>query len=86
MDYVAAHPWFFGIACCLSGYWLARYLHRQAIHRPAPLRPDIADAEIESAARAGRYVDAIKLYRQRSGAGLAEAKGAVDAIKARIGV
>ena len=85
MDYVAAHPWSFGIACFLAGYGLARYLHRQAIHRPAPPRPDITDAEIESAARAGRYVEAIKLYRQRSGAGLAEAKGAVDAIKARIG-
>lgn len=85
MDYVTAHPWSFGLFCFCAGYWIALWLHRRAIH-PVPAEPiEISGAEIEAAARAGRYVDAIKLYRQRSGAGLKEAKAAVDAIVQRIG-
>lgn len=85
MDFATAHPWQFGLCCFLAGYWAATWLHRRAIRRPAVLHPEISDAEIEAAAREGRHVDAIRLYRRRSGAGLREAKAAVDAILQRIG-
>lgn len=68
-----------------AGYWIALRIHRRSIHPHPPLHPEIGDAEIEAAARAGRYVDAIRLVRQRSGAGLKEAKAAVDAIAQRTG-
>ena len=81
MDYVTAHPWSFALFCFLAGCFLWQRMARKAT--PAELRPDITDAEIESAAREGRYIDAIRLYRRRGGAGLKEAKDAVDAIVQR---
>jgi ribosomal protein L7/L12 len=39
-----------------------------------------ADPEIVALAQGGNKIEAIKLYRQRTGAGLAEAKDAVDGL------
>jgi ribosomal protein L7/L12 len=39
---------------------------------------------IENAILAGRKIDAIKLYRDQTSAGLAEAKAAVDDMEARL--
>ena len=39
--------------------------------------------EVEALVRQGRQIQAVKAYRERTGAGLAEAKRAVDAMAAR---
>ncbi len=39
------------------------------------------DAELRELTRTGRKIPAIKLYRERTGADLAEAKSYVDALK-----
>jgi len=45
--------------------------------------PSLEDlASVEEAVRAGRMIEAIKLYREATGVGLAEAKAAVDRIAA----
>lgn len=44
------------------------------IQEPQPDRP----AEVQALARAGKKIEAIKLYRELTGVGLAEAKAAVD--------
>jgi len=41
-------------------------------------------ARIEEALRQGRKIDAIKLYRECTGAGLAEAKAAVEIMQAKL--
>jgi len=45
--------------------------------------PDEKLTEIEEALRQGRKIDAIKLYREYTGAGLAEAKAAVEELESR---
>ncbi|MFN7020177.1 MAG: hypothetical protein ACK4WH_02460 [Phycisphaerales bacterium] len=50
-------------------------LSHLGIAEPAPDHADIREL-----ARSGRKIEAIKLYRERTGAGLAEAKAAVDAM------
>ena len=42
--------------------------------------PDPVEADIQFLLKAGRKIEAIKLYRERTGAGLKEAKEAVEAI------
>jgi hypothetical protein len=84
MDF-AAHSWPLFFACFAAGYLLGRRARRRPDPTPQPLRTDISDADIESAVRAGRTIDAIRLYRQRGGAGLVEAKAAVDAMARRLG-
>lgn len=49
----------------------------------APL-PEGALPEIQAAVFAGRKIDAIKLYREATGIGLAEAKEAVEAMEAEL--
>lgn len=49
-----------------------------------PPRPPITDAEIETEVRIGRRLEAIKLYRERSGCDLRTAVEAIDAIEARL--
>ena len=41
---------------------------------------DPVDSEIRDLARNGRKIEAIKLYRERAGCGLAEAKAIVDSL------
>lgn len=52
------------------------------------LPPDDAelDPELLPLLQAGKKIDAIKLYRERTGLGLAESKQAVEAIAARHGI
>lgn len=72
------------------GLLLARYLRRQRASRDlsAPPRPmvrvgdeRIDNDEIRDLIRQHRKIDAIKLVRERTGLGLAEAKDAVEALE-----
>lgn len=60
------------------GYRRGRALPR--VDRAAQQHNDISDEAIRTQLRAGRKVEAIRLYRQRSGAGLKDARTAVEAI------
>ncbi|MFC5525174.1 hypothetical protein ACFPPA_05400 [Rhodanobacter ginsengisoli] len=77
-----------GLLLFVAGYLLGRFGARMASTRRSrrAWKPNeaISDAEIEAEIRAGRQIDAIKLYRRRDGSGLKEAKQAVDAMIARI--
>lgn len=86
MDFAAVLPWSTGLACFIAGYATALWLHRHAMTRPAEPHPEISDAEIEAELRAGRYVEAIRLYRRRDGSGLVQARTAVDAMAQRLGI
>lgn len=72
-----------------AGFWLGRASRALDASRAArqASTPDTGpiDADIEAAIRARRTVEAIKLYRHRTGAGLKQAKQAVDAMAQRIG-
>ncbi|HEY1588613.1 MAG TPA: hypothetical protein VGG00_02680 [Rhodanobacter sp.] len=81
---------FAGIFCVfMVGYLLGRTSAARAAARHARAawkpNPAISDADIEAEIRAGRKIEAIKLYRQRDGSGLKEARQAVDAMSATIG-
>lgn len=58
--------------------------------RPVSLPPkssvlrEVNDSEIEQQIRSGHLIDAIKLYREKTGVGLKEAKDAVAAWRDRI--
>lgn len=58
--------------------------------RPGSLPPkssllrEVNDAEIEQQIRSGHLIDAIKLYREKTGVGLKEARDAVEAWRDRI--
>lgn len=45
---------------------------------------EVNDSEIEASIRRGALIDAIKLYREKTGVGLKEAKDAVEAWSARL--
>ena len=53
---------------------------------PVPLKTDITDADIEKELRAQRTIEAIRLYRARTGCGLKEAKQAVNVMAQNIGI
>jgi ribosomal protein L7/L12 len=77
-----------GILLFIGGYFVGRAGKtserlRQQSRQWTP-DPGISDSQIEAAIRAGKKIDAIKLYRQRSGAGLKEAKDAVEAMAQQI--
>ena len=79
-----------GALLFVSGYALGRVSKtlqtaRETRARWAP-NPSIDDATIEAAVRAKKKLEAIGLYRQRTGAGLKEAKQAVEALAQRINV
>ncbi|MFO0594496.1 MAG: ribosomal protein L7/L12 [Myxococcaceae bacterium] len=44
----------------------------------------VTDSEIEAQIRSGHLIDAIKLYREKTGVGLKEAKDAVEALRDRM--
>lgn len=50
-------------------------LERAGVRVPEPEHADVRDL-----AKSGRKIEAIKLYRERTGCGLAEAKSFVDAL------
>ena len=74
----------------ISGFWLGRASKVLQALRIVPSQwqpdPSISDAEIEAQIRAGRPIEAIRLYRRRSGAGLKEARQAVDTMARRLGL
>ena len=53
--------------------------------QPRPPNTNVSDEDIRTELRAGRKIEAIKLYRQRSGCGLKVAKDAVEVIDASMG-
>ncbi len=64
-------------------------LSREVAHEEAPLAPDLhldaaTSAALVTLVRAGRKIDAIKLLRERTGLGLAEAKRAIDAMEVSV--
>jgi ribosomal protein L7/L12 len=48
----------------------------------APDSPSSLEAELKPLVQAGRLIEAIKLHRERTGAGLKESKDAIDALAA----
>ena len=61
--------------------------HRSGRSAPSTdLSVDAPPADIVDALQAGQKITAIKLWRERTGIGLAEAKDAVDALAARLGL
>lgn len=64
--------------------------HSLETGRPGSLPPkssilrEVNDSEIEQQIRSGHLIDAIKLYREKTGVGLKEAKDAVEAWRDRI--
>ncbi|MFC5741689.1 hypothetical protein [Dyella tabacisoli] len=84
MDFVTT-PSVAWILPFVIGFLLARGIYRKPYDTtPAPQRTDITDAQIEAEVRAKRLVEAIRLYRQRSGCSLKEAKSAVEAMARQI--
>jgi hypothetical protein len=55
-----------------------------APNRKAAVLRQVADSEIEAQIRAGYLIDAVKLYREKTGAGLMEAQSAVEAWRVRM--
>ncbi len=51
---------------------------------PARQTPEPGSAEIQALLQDGRKIEAIKLYRQQHGVGLADAKAAVDRLESQI--
>ena len=47
---------------------------------------DTDDPRIVAALRSNNMIEAIKLYREKTGVGLAEAKSAVEAMRGRLGI
>jgi ribosomal protein L7/L12 len=77
----------------LTGASLAdakRAVEQLAAGRPAPLPAkqlvlrEVHDSEIEAQIRSGALIDAITLYREKTGVGLKEAKDAVEAWRNRL--
>lgn len=77
----------------LTGASLAdakRAVEQLAAGRPAPLPAkqlvlrEVHDSEIEAQIRSGALLDAITLYREKTGVGLKEAKDAVEAWRNRL--
>ena len=75
------HPWQLGLACFAAGFLLARWIYLRHGVATDPIHTEISEGEIEVAVQTGRKVDAIRLYRQRTGAGLKQALRAVEAMK-----
>ena len=64
---------------------LVDQLYRELKVAPPPYRPPVTatpsvDPAIAEALASGNKIAAIKLYRERTGVGLAEAKAAIDAL------
>lgn len=86
MDYIAKHLLDLGLCCLAACYLIVRWRNRASTAQRPELRPEIRNAEIEAELRAGRYVEALRLYRQRDGSSLVQARAAVDDMARRLGV
>jgi len=79
-------PWLLLVIGLAVG-WIAGYLKgRQAtLLAPPPRLPEPGEMpDLEDLVRHGKKIDAIKLFRARTQARLAEAKAVVDAIERRL--
>jgi ribosomal protein L7/L12 len=79
-----------GVALALAGaaavmFAVARLLDRRNRGSGSPPGTAEVAAEVAAYTAQGRRVEAVKLYRRRTGAGLAEATAAVDEIARRHG-
>jgi ribosomal protein L7/L12 len=87
MEWTTSHI-IIGALLFVGGYALGRVSRTREIAREARPRwmpnPGLDDADIEAVVRTKNKIEAIKHYRQRTGAGLREAKQAVEAIARRI--
>ena len=88
--WMATHPWLTLVVGLVVGWILGYFAGRgQEGRRPGrhapPVNPPAPGEmpDLEDLVRQGKKVDAIKLFRARTGAGLADAKAAVDLIEAR---
>lgn len=84
-------PWVIvGVLLFVVGYTLGRVSKTLESVREARARwvpdPAIDEAAIEAAVRARQKIEAIRLYRQRTGAGVKEARRAIEALAQRINV
>jgi ribosomal protein L7/L12 len=55
----------------------------ELVPEPAPPVATEPDADLLQLIHEGRTIEAIKLYRKQTGAGLAEAKQAIDRLRAK---
>ncbi|MDO1530300.1 hypothetical protein QMK61_15795 [Fulvimonas sp. R45] len=78
------------IAPCAGAFLLGFATARLFQRRPAPQAPppdeSIGDAQIEAEVRAGRTVEALRLYRRRYACDLRQAKEAIDDLARRKGL
>jgi ribosomal protein L7/L12 len=76
--------------CANCGAWLRQSASPQAAGTPPPQPPPAWTDDLEAAVipllAAGRKIEAVKVYRERTGAGLREAKEAVEALAAQRGL
>ena len=82
---LTAYPWAWPAITFVIGFQLARMLYRRTDTSTAPRR-DISDSEIDAALRARQKIEAIKLYRQRTGCGLKEAQAAIQTRAAQLDI
>jgi ribosomal protein L7/L12 len=81
---ISAHPYLLAALAFCIGFELARNIYSKSrATAPVRLPESISDAEIEAAVHRGRYIEAIKLYRQRHNCGLKDAKQTIDTIAKR---
>ncbi|SFS01668.1 hypothetical protein SAMN05216570_1548 [Dyella sp. OK004] len=82
---LTTYPWAWPVLAFAAGFLLARMIYRRTDTHAAPRR-DISDSEIDAALRSRQTIEAIKLYRQRTGCDLKEAKTAIQARAARLDI
>lgn len=84
---LAAYPWAWPVIAFAAGFQLARMIYRRTETPMAPRHNiNINDSDIDAALRARQTIEAIKLYRQRTGCRLKEAKAAVEARAAQLDI
>ncbi len=71
-------------AAFIAGFWIGRSTVVAKTPPPAPVPPPPADKleEIRLVLAGGEKIQAIKMYREQTGAGLKEAKEAVERLQA----
>ncbi|WP_266168101.1 hypothetical protein [Dyella subtropica] len=73
-----AYPWVWAALTFVAGFQLARAIYRRdSPHTTHPLQ-EVSDGDIDAAIRAKQTIEAIKLYRQRTGCDLKEARQAIQ--------
>jgi len=72
-----------GAAGFIGGHLVELLLARESLSSGPSMRVD--ETAIEHMLRRGNKIEAIKIYREKTGVGLKEAKDAVEAIERRLG-